>query len=274
MFSPFYAAARRRGSADPERHCSLNVAVYGQTAERWSFTEHRRDAVSREPERWRVAGNELRWEGEDLVIGIDDWSAPLGLRGRVRGQVRVTPTRINDRSFRIDPEGLHRWWPIAPHGRARVELDSPQLRFEGSAYLDSNWGDEPMEAGFSTWTWSRAEVGDATVVLYDAAPRRGPAYERAMRFGREGLEYLDGSAFEWTSLPQGGWGMERKTRVSRGGDAQLLRTLEDAPFYTRNLMKTRVLGEEVRAVHESLDLDRWARPRTQFMLPFRMRKRR
>jgi carotenoid 1,2-hydratase len=45
--------------------------------------------------------------------------------------------------------------------------------------------------------------------------------------------------------------------------------LEDAPFYTRSVLQTRVLGEDAVAVHESVSLERFVTPWVQFMLPFK-----
>jgi carotenoid 1,2-hydratase len=63
----------------------------------------------------------------------------------------------------------------------------------------------------------------------------------------------------------------RSTRTD--GDAQLLRTLVDAPFYARSLFDTGRPGapDRVRGVHEVVDLARFTRRTTQFMLPFRTR---
>ena len=36
VFSPYYAWARRRGPADPQNHCALNVALYGPGGNRWA----------------------------------------------------------------------------------------------------------------------------------------------------------------------------------------------------------------------------------------------
>jgi carotenoid 1,2-hydratase len=47
-------------------------------------------------------------------------------------------------------------------------------------------------------------------------------------------------------------------------------TLEDGPFYARSILSTRVFGEDVPAMHESLSLDRFRKPWVQAMLPFRM----
>lgn len=46
-------------------------------------------------------------------------------------------------------------------------------------------------------------------------------------------------------------------------------TFEDAPFWPRSLLATRLCGRSATAVHESLSLDRFALPVVQAMLPFR-----
>jgi carotenoid 1,2-hydratase len=50
-------------------------------------------------------------------------------------------------------------------------------------------------------------------------------------------------------------------------------TLEDAPFYSRSLLQTQLLGSPATAIHESLDLDRFASRWVQCLLPFRMPRR-
>jgi len=50
-------------------------------------------------------------------------------------------------------------------------------------------------------------------------------------------------------------------------------TLEDTPFYSRSVIGTQLLGEQVTAVHESLSLDRFRAPWVQAMLPFRIPRR-
>jgi carotenoid 1,2-hydratase len=62
--------------------------------------------------------------------------------------------------------------------------------------------------------------------------------------------------------------MERETRSE--GDAEVVKTLEDTPFYTRSELRTTLLGERTRAMHESLSMPRFTSPLTQILLPFRM----
>jgi carotenoid 1,2-hydratase len=53
----------------------------------------------------------------------------------------------------------------------------------------------------------------------------------------------------------------------------VLSTLEDTPFYVRSLLRTQLLGENVTAVHESLDIPRLVSLPVQLMLPWRMPRR-
>ena len=66
------------------------------------------------------------------------------------------------------------------------------------------------------------------------------------------------------------WRIARRTRCESGASARVEQTLEDGPFYARSLLRTHLLGDEVGAMHESLDMTRWRRPLVQAMLPFRM----
>jgi carotenoid 1,2-hydratase len=58
-----------------------------------------------------------------------------------------------------------------------------------------------------------------------------------------------------------------------GGQARVVATLEDTPFYARSVIATRLLGREATAVHESLDLNRFASRWVKLLLPFRMPRR-
>ena len=71
-------------------------------------------------------------------------------------------------------------------------------------------------------------------------------------------------------LPTTGWRVPRRTRADAGHGARVVQTLEDAPFYSRSLLDTRLLGRVAPAIHESLDLDRFRSRWVQCLLPFRM----
>ena len=64
--------------------------------------------------------------------------------------------------------------------------------------------------------------------------------------------------------------LEALVPADPGHGATVLRTLEDAPFYARSVVKTHLLGRPVTAMHESLCLDRFSRQWVRVLLPFRM----
>ena len=72
------------------------------------------------------------------------------------------------------------------------------------------------------------------------------------------------------SLPRTGWLVKRATRADEGSTPRVLKTWIDAPFYARSKLATRLFGEDVEAVHESLSLARFRSPIVQSMLPYRM----
>ena len=178
------------------------------------------------------------------------------------------------RRFALDAAGHHHWQPIAPRARVEVTLEQPALCWTGHGYLDSNRGDEPLEAGFKQWQWARADLSDGrSGVLYEAQPRSGSVPGLALEFNRDGSV----TSFEppaVSALPRTGWRIERSVRSDADLAPTVQRTLEDTPFYARSLVRSDWLGEPVNAMHESLSLDRFNSPVVQAMLPFRMPRRR
>ncbi len=270
VFSPYYAAARRRGPADPAEHCALNVAVYGRSGKHWSMTERGRRALHCSPSRLGIGPSALDWQDGTLTLEFDEVTVPWPRR--LRGRVQLRAGASFDHAVSLDPAGLHHWAPLAPAARVEVDLEAPRRRWAGHGYLDTNWGSAPLEQGFAAWHWSRATLADgSTVVLYDLAPRGAPARAFGLRCGRDGtVTDLDPPPAH--ALPGTGWGIARRTRGTPGA-ARVLRTLEDTPFYARSLLEARLLDEELTAVHESLSLDRFSTRWVQALLPFRMPRR-
>jgi carotenoid 1,2-hydratase len=265
VFSPYYAFARRKGPADPLNHCAINVAVYTKGSKRWAMTERPRGAVSRASNTFTVGPSLLSWDGNSLVLRIDEMTVPIPRR--LRGTIRVVPTAITQQEFALNENGNHRWRPIAPCARVLVELDQPHLRWQGDGYLDMNRGDAPLESGFSDWQWSRGATRDGTAILYEARRRDGSRVDLAMTFDPQGrMQTFEPPVLH--TLRRTGW---RIGREARSEDApNVLRTLEDAPFYARSVVSARLLDEPVILMHESLSLDRFRMPIVQAMLPFRM----
>ncbi len=149
---------------------------------------------------------------------------------------------------------------------------SPALTWSGAGYWDANAGDEPLEAGFRFWTWSRAALRDGTAVLYDADRRDGTTLSLSLHFGADG-RMEQRPALPVAILPPTLWRLERRTRADEASGPTVRRTLEDAPFYARSELSTRLWREAAPAVHESLCLERFAKRWVKCLLPFRMPRR-
>jgi carotenoid 1,2-hydratase len=67
------------------------------------------------------------------------------------------------------------------------------------------------------------------------------------------------------------WRVPRSTRAD--GPARVTHDLEDTPFYTRSRLATTLGGRSIETMHESLDLNRFAAPWVQRLLPFRTPRR-
>ena len=269
MFSPFYAWSRRRKPADPEQHCCLNVALYGRP-KRWAMTERGRRQLHRSETDMIIGPSALHWDGESLTIWIEEVTVPAP--SRLSGWVRVKPQALTGRTFALDHAGRHRWSPVAPAARVEVEMDRPKLRWSGTGYLDSNEGDRPLERDFRAWDWCRAPMQDGAVILYDAERLVGGRQALALKIDSGGrVERFDPPPS--AALPRTTWGMRPRTRCDARSRPLVRQRLEDSPFYARSVIETRLLGQNVHAVHESLSLDRFKAPWVQAMLPFRIPRR-
>ena len=110
------------------------------------MTERGRRHVQRSAREFVVGPSRVHWDGQALVIDIDEIGAPLPQR--VRGRVRVLPQALCPFVTGLDAQARHRWGPIAPCARVEVDLHMPDAQWSGHAYLDSNEGDEPVDRGF------------------------------------------------------------------------------------------------------------------------------
>ena len=248
------------------------MALYGPGSRRWTMTERGSSSVERDAEHLRIGPSQLQWRGDHLQIDLDEISVPIPQR--VRGTVRVYPEALCNYSNALDDQAKHRWGPIAPCARVEVDLAKPALRWQGNAYLDSNEGDEPLTAPFKTWDWSRARMADgSTAVIYDVTQTSGAQTLLAERFKPDGSWESFVPAPQREALASTLWRIDRGIRADAGSSTQLLDTLEDTPFYARSLLQTQLLGEQVTAMHETLEPQRLKSRAVQMMLPWRMPRR-
>jgi len=255
------------GKQRPEDHVALNVALYGPRKSRWTMTERGQSSLRRDARTLAIGPSNLHWDGQMLSIAIDEVGAVFGQK--VRGQVRVYPEALIARGFNLDSAGKHRWQPVATRARIEVDMPSPGLSWRGDAYVDSNFGSEPMEDRFIDWQWSRAHVGRDTAVFYEGRRHDGSAFALSLLFGPDGSPRLAEAPPKASLLPTC-WLMPRHTRSDADGRARILRTWEDTPFYSRSALSTQVFGQPAIGVHESLSLTRFRSAPMQWMLPYRM----
>ena len=267
VFSPAYYRSRRAGLAvDPRAHCGLHVVVHGER-KAWAMSEWRGQDVTRERDTLVLGRSRIVRHADGITIDVDERASPW--TSAIRGTIRIDAGPRSSRVFALDADARHGWWPVAPRARIEVQLDQPALRFVGTGYHDANAGNEALEQAFTGWSWSRAAHDDRTIVLYDVDARRDAVTPIGVAFSDDG-RMTEIGGLETSELASSLWRLPRVTRADAGARPSIVRTLVDAPFYARSLIDTTLGGRSGLAVHEVVDLDRFVRRSTQWMLPFRI----
>ena len=265
VFSPYYYAARARGRGNPREYCSINVALYGPHSNRWAMTERDARSLQQESARLRIGRSGLLWRGDELVIAVDERSAPLPRR--VRGTIRLQARQLFDRPYALDPHGRHTWQPVAPLARVEVDFDRPRIAWQGEGYLDSNAGQRPLERDFRRWDWCRLGSTAGVRICYDVVGRDDRHRSLALLCSHDG-RIVEQESAPRRALGRSGWRIHRETRCP--GTARVAATLEDTPFYARSRLQVDDGSRTQPAMHESLSLERFTKPWVRLMLPFRM----
>ncbi|MDP3491844.1 MAG: hypothetical protein Q8R82_01930 [Hyphomonadaceae bacterium] len=244
----------------------MNVALYSTGGNKWAMTERGRLSLKRDSNTITIGPSSMRWEDGALTVDINEWTAPIP--SRLRGTVKLRPHALARQAYPLDAGADHYWRPIAPRGRIDVTFDNGTA-WSGEAYLDSNWGDEPLEHRFRAWDWSRAHFSDSTIVYYDVAERHGEERSLALKFDATGAA-TSINAPPKSALPRTLWRMKPTTRGEHDAEPKMVRFLEDAPFYARSHLTGKIDGAPADIMHETLSLDRFSNPVVRAMLPFRM----
>jgi carotenoid 1,2-hydratase len=266
-FSPRFARARAQGSARALDHCAMNVAVDAPGLRRWALTERTRDAVRRDSSHVAIGASSMRrLDSGVVVVDLDERSAPWGTP--IRGRIRLEPVVTHDCVVTLDGAGEHDWCPRHPLARVHVSLENPRLEFSGTGYLDENSGVRPLETAFDRWSWSRVATEHEVGITYDVELRCGQKRSHGIRIGKDAVVPFD--APRARDLGRTRFALPRRLH-SEGGDATLIRTLEDGPFYARSVVETTLGGRSAYGMHETVCLERFSSRWVQFLLPFRMR---
>lgn len=264
VFSPYYYRSRQRARARAEDHVSLNVILYGRGNYRWCMTERGAASVYQQTDKLEIGPSQLHLTDSTLVIDVRERATPLGQS--VEGRITVSFAQTSNECFALDGEDRHWWWPIAPQATVQVAMNQPELRWKGSAYLDSNAGDSPIESAFNSWNWCRGHAAhEGCQIHYDAQLRNGGERQVSLRMDDDGcLVRTDTPSVR--QLSKGPiWRVARPARIDSQAPCNI-QTLEDTPFYTRSRIET----DTSLFMHESLDLQRFCKPWVQRLLPFRM----
>ncbi len=267
-FSPDYHGARARGDASALGYSSMNVALYARGASAWALQEQQICETDRSASDLAIGTSSMRWEGDQLVVEIDERTSPIARS--LRGRVVIHPEVQPGLELAIDAEGEHRWWPVAPVARIEADFAEPRIAFSGHGYHDANAGSRPIDAAFERWSWSRARFEQSALLTYDVVPSSGDERALALRVGKDGsVEDLERT---WrTPLVTTSWRLPRQIRVDEGSEARVVRSLEDGPFYARALVETQLGGQRVVAVHEELAAHRLRSPVVRLLTRARMR---
>ncbi len=272
VFSPRYARARLKGVAcDPLDYCAINLALNTPKHRRWVMSEYARTQVERGEHALRIGGTHIELGARGMRVDFSELSAPVP-RALI-GTIELSFDDVLSTSYALDSRAQHFWSPIAPVARAQVTLSSPQIRFSGSAYVDSNWGQCALEDSFERWQWHRSTRDGQTEIVYDVHERGAEVTQRAWLFDTKGAVDIPrrSQAEACVDLGSTRWGMTRSLRSARDVQVRLERTLEDTPFYARSLVGFRRCSEAWHGVHETLSLERFSRRWVRRLLPFKMR---
>ena len=246
----------------------MNVALYGKPR-RWAMTERGIGSLRRNAEHIAIGPSVMRWDGEALTISLRETTVPIP--SPLRGTVVVRPRALATRRFDLDAAARHRWQPIGPLSDVTVDLAAPSLSWRGTGYFDANDGDEPLEAAFRSWTWTRFDMGDHARIFYDVVGRDGE--RRGLSLDVRNGTVENAPILPLQSLARTNWGMRRAVPCDGGGRATIVDSLENTPFYARAAVRSRIDAVDAIGVHESLSLSRLTSPAVRLMLPFKMFRR-
>lgn len=226
------------------------------------MTDRGRPALRQAGNSFTVGPSSLHWDGERLLIDIDEIGAPP-LVTRVRGRITVRPSAVTSVEVALTEDSSHIWRPFAPVSDIEVDLNAPGWQWNGHGYFDANFGTRALEADFDNWTWGRYPTKDGAICFYDARRRDGSELATALSFGSDGCvaQYI---APPKTRFRRSLWAVARETRADPGYQPHQAMAMLDAPFYTRAMVRTRLDGEETVGVHEALDLRRF---RSSLLMP-------
>jgi len=233
------------------------------------MTDRGRAALTRSDHGFRVGPSRMVWDGQRLVVDIDEVSSPP-IISRVRGRIVITPSAVT--GVQLELGQGHIWRPFAPVARIEVDLTQGH-RWTGHGYFDANFGDSALERDFRFWTWGRYPTKTGATCFYDAERADGSMLAQAIRFTPDGQAEQLANPPPLQPFKRTLWAVRRETRGDTGCRPHQVMSMLDAPFYSRSVVETVLDGEVCHGVHEALDLRRFAQPLLMPMLAVRVPRR-
>jgi len=271
VFSPWYKWSGRK---NPNNNICLNVATYGPKG-RFTMTDRGRSALGQSEHTLTLGPSCVEWDAasQSLVITIDEVSS-LPLISRIRGTVTLRPTGMTGVELPLTADGSHVWRPFAPTADIDVDLNMDGWTWSGHGYFDANFGTRALEQDFNYWTWGRFPVKSGAACFYDLELRDGTHHHHAFLIHHDGTAEQIASPPPLTKFSRSLWAVSRSTRCDAGSKPKQVKSLLDAPFYSRAMVETTLMGEKTTGVFEALDLHRFRNPAILAMLAVRVPRRR
>ena len=264
VFSPYYFHARKKSPANPFDFCAINVALYGKK-KHWAMTERGARHTDFQSHQAIIGPSSAKRTATGLTVTVDETTVPW-FRA-LRGVIEVELNQTHQTTHNLDGHGHHYWMPIDPLANVSVNFEKPKLAWRGQGYMDTNFGDRPLERDFVYWDWSRKATRDDAAIRYRAITRDGSENNLSLAFTASGDTQAE-AIHTPNAIGKTGWGIHRQCQEP--GQLQLIKTLEDTPFYARSALNTSSHGSTASVVHETLDLDRFKSTWVRTLLPFRM----
>ena len=270
VFSPWYKWSGRK---QPQNNVCLNIATYGKKS-RFTMTDRGRSALIQEPHKLTIGPSSLTWDQskKELIININEVSS-LPLVSKLKGTITLKPSGITNVELPLTKEGTHIWRPFAPTADIEVNLNKTEWQWKGHGYFDANFGTRALEQDFDYWTWGRFPVGTGTSCFYDLELRNKEKYQFEYHFESDGIAKDITNAPKNIKFSKSLWGIKRQTRCDSRSKPKQVKSLLDAPFYSRATVSTSIKGKSTIGVFEALDLKRFRNPLLMFMLAVRVPRR-
>lgn len=238
------------------------------------MTDRGRTALGQTEHCLTIGPSSVRWDDTEKCLRIDiNEISSLPLISRIKGTVILRPKGITNVELPLTAEGTHIWRPFAPTADIEVDLDMPGWTWSGHGYFDANFGTRALEQDFNYWTWGRFPVAGGSKCFYDLELRDGSHEQHALHFDTHGQGHNIETPPKPTKFSRSLWAVARNTRCDQGKQPRQIKSLLDAPFYSRAMVETTLLGETTTGVFEALDLHRFRNPVILAMLAVRVPRR-